>query len=541
MSQLLFLLLSFSQPDTAIEVDWILTNGKIYTVDSAFSIVEAMAIDDGRIVETGSTKNILSKYTAYTVTDLEKKSVYPGFIDAHCHFLNYGIEQSYTLLYDTKSYLDVVEKIKKHVVSKTGGWVIGRGWDQNDWEIKEFPDNKPLNELFPNTPVYLMRVDGHAAIANARALELAGINEHTVIAGGIVEVKNGKCTGILIDNAMTLIEKKLPVKSKTFIQNALMTAQDSCFSKGLTSVHEAGLDAWEISNMRTLTDAGVIKMRIYAMINPGEKNFDFIRANGIIHTDYFHVNAFKYYADGALGSRGAALLNFYSDDPSNKGLIFYSYDSLLQEAQKVYDLGFQMCTHAIGDSANRLVLNVYGEILKQPNDYRWRIEHCQVVETSDVKKFKQYSIIPSVQPTHATSDMEWADERLGADRIKYAYAYKTLLKQNNLVANGSDFPVESINPLFGFYAAVTRKDQKGNPTAGFQKENALTRTEALKGMTIWAAYAAFEENEKGSLEAGKFADFVILDKDIMTIPENELFKPKVLSTVVGGQVIYGKL
>lgn len=541
MSQLLLLLLSFSQPDTSIEVDWILTNGKIYTVDSAFSIVEAMAIDDGRIVETGSTKNILSKYTAYTVTDLEKKSVYPGFIDAHCHFLNYGIEQSYTLLYGTKSYLEVVEKIKKHVVSKTGGWVIGRGWDQNDWEIKEFPDNKPLNELFPNTPVYLMRVDGHAAIANARALELAGINEHTVIAGGIVEVKNGKCTGILIDNAMTLIEKKLPVKSKTFIQNALMTAQDSCFSKGLTSVHEAGLDAWEISNMRTLTDAGVVKMRIYAMINPGEKNFDFVRANGAIKTDYFHVNAFKYYADGALGSRGAALLNYYSDDPSNKGLIFYSYDSLLQEAQKVYDLGFQMCTHAIGDSANRLVLNVYGAILKQPNDYRWRIEHCQVVETSDVKKFKQYSIIPSVQPTHATSDMEWADERLGADRIKYAYAYKNLLKQNNLVANGSDFPVESINPLFGFYAAVTRKDQKGNPTAGFQKENALTRTEALKGMTIWAAYAAFEENEKGSLEAGKFADFVILDKDIMTIPENELFQPKVLLTVVGGQIVYGKL
>ncbi len=540
MHHVLYLLLSITQPDSAIEVDWILTNGKIYTVDSAFTIVEAMAIDEGRIVATGTTKSILANYSAYQITDLEKKPVYPGFIDAHCHFLNYGIEQSYTLLYGTTSYLDVVERIKKHVISKTGGWIIGRGWDQNDWDIKEFPTNQPLNELFPNTPVYLMRVDGHAAIANAKALELVGVNERTVVEGGIVEVKNGKCTGILIDNAMTLVEKKLPVKSKTFLQDAMLVAQDSCFSKGLTSVQDAGLDAWEISNMRTLTESGVIKMRIYAMMNPGEKNFNYVRATGMIHTDNFHLGAFKFYADGALGSRGAGLLMPYTDDPSNLGLMYYPIDSFLREAQKVYDLGFQLCTHAIGDSANRFVLDAYGQILQTQNGLRWRIEHCQVVQPVDLIKFNYYSIIPSVQPTHATSDMEWADERLGDLRIKYAYAYKDLLKQNNMVAGGSDFPVESINPLFGFYAAVARKDQKGSPGAGFQKENVLTRKEALKSMTIWAAYAACEEYEKGSLEAGKFADFVILEKDIMASPENELFGTKVLTTVIGGQVVYEK-
>ena len=537
MIYFLLALFSFSKPDQ-IQADRIVINAKIYTVDSAFSVAEAMAIFDGRIMAVGSNDSIMANYWSLTVDDMEGKIIYPGFIDPHCHFLNYGIQKSYTDLTNTTSFLEVTERIKLHNASKTGGWIIGRGWDQNDWEIKEFPDKTALDQIFPDKPVYLIRVDGHAALVNTKAMEVTGINEKTVIEGGVVELKNGKCTGILLDNAMELVNKKMPTKSKTFLQNALLTAQEDCFEVGLTSVQDAGLDVWEIQNIKALDEAKKLEMRMYVMVNAGEKNYNYFRENGGIFTDHLRVQSFKYYADGALGSRGASLLKPYSDDDGNTGILYFPYDTLLKEAQKIYDMGFQMCTHAIGDSANRNMLNIYGAILQGKNDLRWRIEHCQVVNKNDINKFGKYSIIPSVQPTHCTSDMYWADERLGAERIKSAYAYKDLLKQNGFIVNGSDFPVEGINPLFGFYAAVSRKDQKNFPEKGFQKENALTRQEALKGMTIWAAYSAFEEDEKGSLEPGKYADYTVLEKDIMTIPENELWNVKVLQTVVGGRVMY---
>ena len=537
MIYFLLALFSFSKPDQ-IQADRIVINAKIYTVDSAFSVAEAMAIFDGRIMAVGSNDSIMANYWSLTVDDMEGKIIYPGFIDPHCHFLNYGIQKSYTDLTNTTSFLEVTERIKLHNASKTGGWIIGRGWDQNDWEIKEFPDKTALDQIFPDKPVYLIRVDGHAALVNTKAMEVTGINEKTVIEGGVVELKNGKCTGILLDNAMELVNKKMPTKSKTFLQNALLTAQEDCFEVVLTSVQDAGLDVWEIQNIKALDEAKKLEMRMYVMVNAGEKNYNYFRENGGIFTHHLRVQSFKYYADGALGSRGASLLKPYSDDAGNTGILYFPYDSLLKEAQKIYDMGFQMCTHAIGDSANRNMLNIYGAILQGKNDLRWRIEHCQVVNKNDINKFGKYSIIPSVQPTHCTSDMYWADERLGAERIKSAYAYKDLLKQNGFIVNGSDFPVEGINPLFGFYAAVSRKDQKNFPEKGFQKENALTRQEALKGMTIWAAYSAFEEDEKGSLEPGKYADYTVLEKDIMTIPENELWNVKVLQTVVGGRVMY---
>ena len=537
MIYFLLALFSFSKPDQ-IQADRIVINAKIYTVDSAFSVAEAMAIFDGRIMAVGSNDSIMANYWSLTVDDMEGKIIYPGFIDPHCHFLNYGIQKSYTDITNTTSFLEVTERIKLHNASKTGGWIIGRGWDQNDWEIKEFPDKTALDQIFPDKPVYLIRVDGHAALVNTKAMEVTGINEKTVIEGGVVELKNGKCTGILLDNAMELVNKKMPTKSKTFLQNALLTAQEDCFEVGLTSVQDAGLDVWEIQNIKALDEAKKLEMRMYVMVNAGEKNYNYFRENGGIFTHHLRVQSFKYYADGALGSRGASLLKPYSDDAGNTGILYFPYDSLLKEAQKIYDMGFQMCTHAIGDSANRNMLNIYGAILQGKNDLRWRIEHCQVVNKNDINKFGKYSIIPSVQPTHCTSDMYWADERLGAERIKSAYAYKDLLKQNGFIVNGSDFPVEGINPLFGFYAAVSRKDQKNFPEKGFQKENALTRQEALKGMTIWAAYSAFEEDEKGSLEPGKYADYTVLEKDIMTIPENELWNVKVLQTVVGGRVMY---
>ena len=539
MIYFLLALLSFSTPEQ-IQADRIVMNAKIYTVDSAFTIAEAMAIYDGRILAVGSNDSIMANYWSLTVDDMEGKVIYPGFIDPHCHFLNYGIQKSYADLTGSTSFLDVTERIKKHNVSKTGGWVIGRGWDQNDWEIKEFPDKSALDQIFPDKPVYLIRVDGHAALVNSKAMEMTGINEKTIVEGGIVEIKNGKCTGILLDNAMELVNKKMPTKSKTFLQNALLIAQEDCFGVGLTSVHDAGLDVWEIQNIKALDEAKKLEIRMYVMVTAGEKNYNYFKENGGIYTDHLRVQSFKYYADGALGSRGASLLKQYSDDPGNTGILYFPYDSLLREAQKIYDMGFQMITHAIGDSANRNILNIYGTILQSKNDLRWRIEHCQVVNKNDISKFGKYSIIPSVQPTHCTSDMYWADERLGDERIKSAYAYKDLLKQNGFIVNGSDFPVESINPLFGFYAAVARKDQKYFPEKGFQKENALTRSEALKGMTIWAAYAAFEEDEKGSIEPGKYADYTVLEKDIMTIPENELWNVKVLQTVVGGRIMYDK-
>lgn len=537
---MIFLLLAFLhlQKPEQIEADWIITNAKIYTVDSTFSMAQAMAIYGGRILETGSNDSIMAKYWSLNVTDMEGKVIYPGFIDPHCHFLNYGIDKSYTDLTGTTSFADVCERIKKHEPAKTGGWVIGRGWDQNDWDIKEFPTKEALDKLFPNTPVYLVRIDGHAALVNSKALEICGVNEQTVVLGGEIEIKQGKCTGILLDNAMELVNKKMPTKSKAFLLNSLLLAQKDCFSVGLTSVQDAGLDLWEIQNIKAADENGKLEMRMDVMASANQKNYEYFRDNGVIYTDHLHVRAFKFYADGALGSRGAALLKDYSDDAGNRGILYYSYDSMYNEMMKVRDIGFQVCTHAIGDSANRMVLNIYGSLLGGKNDLRWRIEHCQVVSKNDINKFGKYSVLPSVQPTHATSDMEWADERLGPDRIKTAYAYKDLLKQNGIIADGSDFPVESINPLLGFYAAIARKDVNGNPPKGFQPENALTRAEALKAMTIWAAYYGFDEGDRGSLEAGKFADFVVLDKDIMTIPEAEIPQVKVLQTVTGGYVAY---
>lgn len=538
MITVLFALLLGNPPEDKIECDRIIINARIYTVDSAFSMATAMAIDDGYIMEVGKTDSVLAHYWSLNVTDLEGKSVYPGFIDGHCHFLEYGIEQSNTDLRGTTSFYEVVERIKKHEIAKTGGWIIGRGWDQNDWEIKEFPTREALDKEFPSTPVYLERVDGHAALLNGRALELVGITPTSTIAGGVVEVKQGKCTGILLDNAMELAKKKMPTKSKTFLTNAIIRAQEDCFAVGLTSVQDAGLELHELMTMKAAAESGKMRMRVYAMALPDTKTFDYFVENGQIVTDRFTVRSFKFYGDGALGSRGAGLLQPYSDDPYNTGIFYFSPDSLRYMAQRVYNNGFQLCTHAIGDSANRLVLNTYAEILQGPNDLRWRVEHCQVVDKADISKFGKYDILPSVQPTHATSDMYWAAERLGPERMKNAYAYKELMKQNGMYIGGSDFPVEHIDPLYGFYAAVARKDRKNYPDKGFQKDNAVLRTDALKAMTIWAAYGAFEESVKGSLEANKYADFVILDKDILSVPEPELLNVKVLETVIGGETVY---
>lgn len=519
-------------------VDAIFHRGKIYTVDNVFSVQEAFAVKDGKIVDTGTSDEILKKYSSKEKIDLDGKYVYPGFIDPHCHFYGYGMSLQWADLKGTNSFEEILKIVKEHQEKYNAEWILGRGWDQNDWEIKEFPDKTMLDELFPDNPVYLVRVDGHAAIVNSKVLELAGFSTDTKIEGGELQKRNGELTGILIDNAKEKMYDIIPEGSNKQKAEYLINAAKNCFAVGLTSVADAGLKKDVIEIMDSLQKSGELKMRIYAMIESTDSASLALVQKGKYKTDYLDVRSIKMYADGALGSRGALLLDDYSDDPGNKGLLVNPQEFYDKICKLAYDNHFQVCTHAIGDGANRIMLNTYAKFLNEDNDLRWRIEHAQVVQPEDFDLFGRYNIIPSMQSTHATSDMYWAEDRLGEERIKGAYALKDLMKQNGWIPNGSDFPVENINPLYGFYAAITRKDLEGFPDNGFQMENALTREEALKAMTIWAAKACFEENEKGSLEKGKFADFVILDEDLLSIDSNKIPHILVKNTYINGQKVY---
>ncbi|MFC2151989.1 amidohydrolase [Bacteroidota bacterium] len=516
------------------EVDLIITNAKIYTVDSSFAIAESFAIKEGKFIAVGDNEKILSDYHSKELLDFKGKYIYPGFIDAHSHFYGYCMTLLQADLRGTKSFDEILEIIKKHDELYNSKWVLGRSWDQNDWEIKEFPTKDKLDELFPEKPVYLKRVDGHAAIANSKALEIAGIDATTQIEGGKVILKNGEPTGVLIDNAMELVKDFIPDPDRETTIKALIQGEQNCFEVGLTSVCDAGLYKKEVVLIDSLQKVGELKMRVYAMLEPDEENINHFVKKGIYKTDLLNIRSIKLYADGALGSRGASLIEPYSDEPGNRGLIIEAIDIYHEMCELAMEYNYQVNTHAIGDNANRLMLDIYSEYLKGPNDKRWRIEHAQVIHHDDVEKFGKYNIIPSIQSTHCTSDMYWADERLGEKRIKNAYIYKVLLEQNGWIPNGTDFPVEKIDPCLTFYASVSRKDIEGYPNDGFQIENALTREETLKSMTIWAAKAAFEENEKGSIEPGKFADFLVLEKDIMEVPEDEISQIKILNTYTAG-------
>lgn len=523
--------------------DLLVYNGKIYTVDADFSIASAMAVKDGKVLAVGDSKTLLAQYQPKEKLDAQGKSVYPGLIDAHAHFLNYGLGLQHADLVGTNSWEEVLQRLQQHVAKKklqSGEWIIGRGWDQNDWPVKEFPSKEKLDELFPNNPVFLTRVDGHAAIANSKALQLAGVTAASKITGGEVEVKNGQLTGMLIDKATGLVGASIPGPSLTQVQNALLEAQQNCFAVGLTTVDDCGISYQAAQVMDKLQKARQLKMRIYAMLSDDPANYRFAQQNGKIKTPFLHVASFKVYADGALGSRGAALLHPYSDRPDWTGFLLSNRSHFDSVASVIYNMGWQMNTHAIGNSGNRTILNIYGKYLKNKNDRRWRIEHAQVINQNDFALFGKYSIVPSVQPTHATSDMYWAEQRLGPERVKGAYAFRQLLQQNGWLPLGTDFPVEDISPFKTFYAAVFRQDAKGFPTGGYQMENALSREQALRGMTIWAAKSNFEEGEKGSLEKGKWADFIILDQDLMSAKPIEVLETTVLATYVGGLKVYGK-
>ena len=533
---IIFFCIAFNGYAQKIPADLLVYNAQIYTVDEQFLIQEAMAIKDGKILATGTTVELQNKFSSKKNLDANQKFVYPGLIDAHAHFFEYGLGLQSVDLTGTKSWEEIILKLKAYSLKNKFGWIIGKGWDQNDWEIKTFPNSQQLDQLFPNRPVFLSRVDGHAAIANSIAMK--GIQPGTKLIGGEVETKDGKLTGILVDNAVELVSKNIPAPNFQQKKSALLQAQANCFAVGLTTIDDCGLQYADVKVIEELQHSNELKMRLYVMMSDTESNLDSVFFRGKIKTSRLNVRSIKVYADGALGSRGACLLSPYSDKPQSSGFLLSQQSHFNEVAAKILKNGFQMCTHAIGDSGNRIMLSIYSKYLKGKNDLRWRIEHAQVVNQNDFNLFGINSIIPSVQPTHATSDMYWAVDRIGSDRLKGAYAYQQLLDQNKWIPLGTDFPVEDISPFKTFYAASIRKDAKGWPENGFQIKNALTRKDALRGMTIWAAKANFEEQEKGSLEKGKFADFIILDTDLLKVDASGILKTVVLKTYLNGEMVY---
>ena len=528
------------QTTTSDSADLVVYNATVYTVDSTFSQAQAFAVQNGKFVAVGSNDDIRRRYKAKEQVDAQGKFIYPGFYDAHCHFYRYALGLRDANLVGTNSWAEVVTKLTaQRQQYPQAAWLTGRGWDQNDWPGKQFPTKDTLDKLFPNTPVFITRVDGHAALVNQKALDLAGVTATTPIKGGtITRDAQGKLTGLLVDNAVRLVSGKIPEPTPAEADASLLQGQQNCVAVGLTSLADAGLNRADVERMESLQKQGKLKLRLYTMLNPTKENKAYYLPKGPSFTDRLTIASFKVYADGALGSRGACLVEPYSDRPKETGFLLSTEKEYRALAKDLAASKFQMNTHAIGDSANRIILNIYGEALKGQKDRRWRIEHAQVITPADMPKFGQFGIVPSVQPTHATSDMYWAGERLGPKRLKTAYAYEELRKQYGQVALGSDFPVEDINPLFGFHSAVARQDAKNYPAGGFQMENALSRPDALRGMTTWAAHAAFEEKQKGRIQPGMVADFVVLDKDLLKAPAPELRGAKVLQTWIGGEQVF---
>jgi hypothetical protein len=533
--------------------DLVLTNGRIYTVDNARPVVSALAVRDGHVLFIGSDAEAKVLVRPSTrVVDLHGAAVYPGFTDAHAHLLGLGVTLRRVNLAGAASYDEVIARVQSWAKNvKPGDWILGRGWDQNRWSVKEFPTHDALSRAFPNNPVVLTRIDGHALLANARAIQLARVTANTAdpAGGRVMRDAAGAPAGVFVDNAQSLITRAIPAATRAETRAAILAAIAETNRWGLTGVHDAGENAETISIFEELAKAGSYSLRNYVMISdPGDPNSAAAQRNPYIqrgpqsalYDAHLWIRAIKLYADGALGSRGAALLAPYSDEPANSGLLVSRPEHIEAWAETALQRGFQVNVHAIGDRGNRIVLDAFQTALrKYPKaDHRFRIEHAQVVSAQDIPRFAQLGIIPSMQATHQTSDMRWAESRVGPQRIRGAYAWRSLLNTGVVIPNGTDFPVEEVNPLLTFHAAVTRQDPTNWPDGGWYPEQKMTREEALQSMTIWPAYAGFQEKILGSLTPGKYADFVVLDRDIMRVPDTEILGARVISTWIGGKAVY---
>ena len=521
-------------------VDLVIRNAHIVCLDGAGTQVQAMAIHEGQIVALGKEHEILNAYRGLIVEDVQGATVYPGLIDAHSHLLGYALNLAHTDLVGTTSWEEVVSQLKEEHIQSTTPWVRGRGWDQNDWSLSDFPDREALDELFPNRPVALQRIDGHAVIANRHALELTRLwNAKSLPGGEILRRPDGTPTGVLIDGAADSLLARIPKPSAATKTEALRTAEQRLVACGLTTVTDAGLDVDDIALLDSLHQTGDLKLRVVAMANPTEPNFQAMSERGGWDTPRLKAQSFKFYMDGALGSRGAALLEPYDDRPGHRGLLLQSMDEYEAQLRRIHADGFQAATHAIGDSAARLVLGAYERVLSGPNDHRWRVEHAQVIHPDDLNRFGTSSIIPSVQPTHATSDMYWAGVRLGRGRIRRAYAYADLRDQLGMIPLGTDFPVEDVDPRKTFLAAVARQDAARYPEEGFHVDQALTPRDAMLGMTLWAALASRMDTLTGSLEVGKRADFVITNRDWLKLSDpHEVLNAQILQTFIDGEQVH---
>lgn len=552
------------------EARLIVTNATIHSMDKSNRLYSAMAVDGDRIVALGSTKHILAKYRAQKIIDCAGKTVLPGFIDAHAHLLGLGERRFRVDLEGTKSVDEVRARIKARVENAAPGeWIVGRGWDQNDWQSKRFPSHTDLDDVAPNNPLFLIRIDGHAAWLNLAALERAGITTHSsdTLGGKILRRADGSPTGILLDNQMEVVRWRIPPHSKERLKQMYKLALEECHRFGLTSVHDMGIDAPKIEAIRELIGSGGFPFRLFAVIDGLLPEWhDLVRkGRTVFGADQLVLGGIKLYADGALGSRGASLLEAYSDDAGNSGIEITSQEIIRNVTLEALRSKLQVAVHAIGDRANRLTLNAFEEALRETKrrNARLRIEHVQVLQQSDMSRFAKLGVLASMQPTHCTSDMYWAEARLGAKRVEGAYAWRSLHRTGAMLLGGSDFPIETANPLLGIYAAVTRRDKFGVPNShgdiekhfsvdgtltdvspryrdGWYAREKLDRLTAIRMFTSNAAYGAFMEREIGSLEAGKYADFILLDADVMTIPAKDIPNVSVEATFVGGSEVYRK-
>ncbi len=577
LKSILFLFILITLTSCSSEMpDRVFYNGKIYTLDDKNSIFEAVAVKDGLIYDLDTSEELLKKYSDVEKIDLKNSIMLPGFIDAHGHITGYGENLLQIDLVGTNSQEEIAELVNKKAKQvEKGKWILGIGWDQNDWQDKSWPDHRILDKAAPDHPVALTRIDGHALWVNKKALELAGINKSTPNPDGgeIKKDKIGNPTGVLIDNAMNLVYKIIPPPTEEELINTILVSARNLIKYGITSVHDMGVGERTIQIYKKLADDGLLPIRIHAYVDGiGETWEKYLQEGKLVGygNNFVNVDGIKLFVDGAMGSRGALMSEPYQDDPDNYGLLLLSEDEIYKVSKDALQKGLQVATHAIGDSGNFLVLNAYEKAINElyPADHRLRIEHVQVIKPEDAKRLAKLKVIPSMQPVHATSDMPWAEARLGPERVKWSYALRMVLNESKMIAGGSDFPVENPSVLEGIYAAVRRQDKNGLPRNskdvemlvrekkwviskegitnpanfenGWYPDQKLTIEEAMKCFTKWAAYAVFEENKKGTIEIGKWADFTVIDKDIFKIEPKEILNTNVVMTIVNGKVVYEK-